>query len=416
LIAVPALVRGQDDRIDDPPEFAQGGGVALPRPISAAGFFAEPKLLTLAIDSTIDVLGDSVKPSTGFYPELSNMITGSGFVSIGPGYRREVFQHRAFVDASAAASWHLYKMAQTRFEAPDIVAHRVSVGIQTMWQDETQVSYFGIGSETAKANESQYRIQSLDVVGYAAVRPVPWFAIAGEFGWLEPQIMSPGGTFMRDVPTTAELFPNDPGTRVASQPNLLYSELSLTTDTRDNRSRPTSGSVYRAAMTSYADQRTGVFGFREYEAEALQFTRVTGPSWILAFHAWAVATDVPSGHEIAFYQLPSLGGNNTLRSYSDYRFHDRNLLVVNAESRWAIFKHVDGALFVDAGNVAPRFQDVNLNKTSYGVGMRLHADKVTFARFDLAHGAEGWTCVIRTSDPFRLARLTRRVAAIPFVP
>src|SRR5262249_2106438 len=53
LIAVPALARGQDDRIDDPPEFMQGGGVALPRPISAAGLFAEPKLLTLAIDSTI---------------------------------------------------------------------------------------------------------------------------------------------------------------------------------------------------------------------------------------------------------------------------------------------------------------------------------------------------------------------------
>jgi hypothetical protein len=129
-----------------------------------------------------------------------------------------------------------------------------------------------------------------------------------------------------------------------------------------------------------------------------------------------VASDVPAGHEIPFYLLPSLGGHNTIRDYADYRFHDRNLAVVNAESRWGIFTHVDATLFFDAGNVAPRAADLNLDKTSWGAGVRLHTDRMTFARIEVAHGAEGWEFVFRTSDPLRLSRLTRRVAAIPFVP
>ncbi len=62
---------------------------------------------------------------------------------------------------------------------------------------------------------------------------------------------------------------------------------------------------------------------------------------------------MPSGNQVPFYLLPSLGGNNTLRSYDDYRFHDQNLAVVNVESRWGLWTHLDVALFLDAGNVAP---------------------------------------------------------------
>jgi hypothetical protein len=56
-----------------------------------------------------------------------------------------------------------------------------------------------------------------------------------------------------------------------------------------------------------------------------------------------------------------------------------------------------------------------LGKTSVGTGIRLHTGTTTFARLDVAYGSEGWGLVFRTSDPLRLARLTRRVAAVPFV-
>ena len=291
--------------------------------------------------------------------------------------------------------------------------------MQMMWQDQTQISFFGIGPNSLESNESQYRMQSIDTVAYATLRPMPSLAFAGEFGFLRrPDILSPGGTFRPSLPTTAEVFPDDPGVSEPFQPNYFHAEVSLTRDTRDHRSRPTSGSLARAQVTSFVDQSTsfGTFTFRQYEAEGLTFIPVTQQrDWVFALHGWIVWSDVPGGNQVPFYLLPSLGGNNTLRSYEDYRFHDQNMAVVNVESRFGLWTHLDLAIFLDAGNVGPRVQDLNLDKTSVGTGVRLHTERTTFARVDVAYGSEGWALVFRTSDPLRLARLTRRVAAVPFV-
>jgi outer membrane protein assembly factor BamA len=130
-----------------------------------------------------------------------------------------------------------------------------------------------------------------------------------------------------------------------------------------------------------------------------------------------VFTDVGPDHDVPFYLLPTLGGHNTLRAYHNFEFHDRNLLNVNAESRWSIFTHVDAALFFDAGNVTPFYSDLNLDLTSFGVGIRLHTERTTIARMDIAHGpGVGWNVVFRTNDPLRLTRGKWRVAHIPFTP
>jgi hypothetical protein len=138
--------------------------------------------------------------------------------------------------------------------------------------------------------------------------------------------------------------------------------------------------------------------------------------WVVALHGWGAFSDTASDNSVPFYMLPSLGGGNTLRGYHDYRFHDRQMLVANAESRWALFSHVEVAAFVDAGNVAGRVRDLNLDKTSYGVGLRVHSRLTTLARVDVAHSREGWLAFFKLDDPFRLARHSSRAAVVPFVP
>ena len=98
------------------------------------------------------------EPKSGFYPELSNMVTGSGWISLGPGYRRYFANDNVFFDASGAVSWHLFKMAQARVEAPKLAGGHLALGVQGMWQDETQVNYFGIGSESLESQRSEYRL------------------------------------------------------------------------------------------------------------------------------------------------------------------------------------------------------------------------------------------------------------------
>jgi hypothetical protein len=84
--------------------------------------------------------------------------------------------------------------------------------------------------------------------------------------------------------------------------------------------------------------------------------------------------------------------------------------------RVAIFAHVDAVALFEAGNVAARFNDLNLDKTSYGVGVRVHSDRSTFARLDVARSPEGWQIVFRLNDPFGLSRINKRTAQVPFAP
>lgn len=331
--------------------------------------------------------------TNGFYIDFANMIPGAGWISGGPGYRSWYAKDAIFVDGSAAISWNRYKTAQARFELPKLLRSRLAAGGQLRWQDFPQVQFFGEGADSLESNRSEFGLKSTNVVGYATVRPVEWVGIGAQIGWLQPSISSR-----------------------AAQPTFMHTELSVTGDTRDYPGHPTRGGLFRAAVTNYSDRDAGVFTFRRYEAEGAHFVRFADSRVVLALHGWLVASDTGEGRFVPFYLLPSLGGQNTLRSYDEYRFHDRHMAVINAETRIAMMTHVDAAVFVDAGNVAARFGDLNLDKTSYGAGLRLHSRRQTFARFDVARGGEGWRLVLRLTDPLNLRRLSRRTAAIPFVP
>jgi hypothetical protein len=363
------------------------------------------------------MLGDGSDIKSGFYPELSNMPTGAGWITAGPGYRHWFFGDQMFIDGSAAISWRAYKMAQARFELPHLARSRLALGTNVRWQDLTQITYFGEGSDSLETNRSEYRLKSTNIAAYATVRPVQWLAVGGRIGWLDrPSVLPPAGSFQRGNPATEEVFSGDPVFAMEVQPSFAYREVSLTADTRDHRSHPTAGGVYRAAFTSFTDQDQGTFSVRRSEVEAAHFIPMSRSRVVLALHGWLAASDTAADATVPFYLQPSLGGHNTLRGYTDYRFHDRNLLAVNVEARFAVFTHVDAAVFADAGNVAPYLSDLNVDKRSYGVGWRVHSRESTFARLDIAHGAEGWHFMFRLSDPLHLGRLTRRLAPVPFVP
>jgi hypothetical protein len=384
----------------------------------AEGLLPEPRVITKSIDfglRTVGQGGDTEK--SGFYPELSNMVTGAGWLSGGPGYRHWLLGDRLFVDGSAAVSWRLYKMAQARVELTDLAHSRLAVGSQVRWQDLTQVTYFGEGADSLEANRSEYRMHSTDAVGYSTLRPRPWLAIDGRIGWLQgPTLDAPAGTFRRGNPAAREVFPDDPVFAIAEQPHYGYGRASMAADTRDHRGHPTRGGLYRVALARYSDRGAGTFSFNRYEAEGAQFVPVADSRIVLAVRGWLAASAAADDGVVPFYLLPSLGGSNTLRSYADYRFHDRNMVVLNAETRVALFTHVDAAVFFDAGNVAPRLADLNLDRTSYGLGFRLHTERTTLARFDVAHGGEGWRFLLRMNDPLHVSRLSRRTAPVPFVP
>jgi hypothetical protein len=405
---------------------AQGGQVqksagAEPSAVEPVqtGFVEEPHFLTKTINWLDRQVNEGGGPKDGFYPELGNMITGAGWISAGPGYRHHLLGDRAEITASSAISWKLYKMAQARFELPRLAKDRVSVGTQVIYQDMLQVNYFGLGNDSLQADRSGYRLDDTDVFGYATVRPREWLSVNGRFGWIHQAKLSTMTGWSVSYPNVTESFTDTTAPGLTQQPAFLHGDVSIAADTRNYAGHPTSGGLYRATASAYSDRDYGKYSFRRYELEAAQFVPIVRDKWVIAVRGFAVFSETASGNTVPFYLLPSLGGKNTLRGYYDYRFHDRDMEVFNAESRWGLFTHLDAAVFVDGGKVASQARDLDFSnfKTSYGVGVRVHSRQSTVGRLDVAHSREGWRVVFKFSDPFKRSTLSGgRTEVIPYVP
>ena len=384
----------------------------------APALFGEPRLLTKAIDFAGRHMssGEGVRDD-GFYPKVGGMISGAGWISGGPGYRKWLFNGRAFADGHAAVSWRAYLKAAAVLEFPSLADGRLAAGVEALWQDSTQVNYFGLGPDSSEDPRGQYRLQTMNVVTYARYHARDWLDVSSRVGWLDrPSVASPTGPFKPDDAVNAqEIFPDDPAMTLARQPMFLHGGTALTADTRDFPDHPTRGSLYHASAGAYvADDRH--YSFQRYEVAGLQALPIFNRAVVVLLRGWGLFTHAEASREVPFYLMPSLGGSYTLRGYSNYRFHDRQLLLGSVETRVALMEHVDGAVFVDSGTVAARVRDLGFDKTAYGFGLRLHTQRTTLARLDVAHTDEGWKMLFRSSDVFDLRRFKRWMAEVPFVP
>ena len=113
-------------------------------------------------------------------------------------------------------------------------------------------------------------------------------------------------------------------------------------------------------------------------------------------------TRTADSEAIPFYMLPTLGGSEDLRGFADFRFRDRNLVVVNAEYRWEAFSGLDVALFADAGQVAAKVSDIRLRdmKTAAGFGFRFNTAKKVFYRVDVGFSREGTRVYMKFGNVF----------------
>jgi hypothetical protein len=413
LLAGPGVASAQD------PGRQNGTRPAEETQVDPPGLWPEPRRIGEGIAFVARRIGESDgMPRDGFYPEFGHMITGAGWISLGPGYRHQLLNRQALVDTSAALSWRGYKMAQARAELPYLAGNRLALASQVTWQDLTQVNYFGPGIDSPLSQRTNYRLRYTDVMAYATGRANRWLSVGGRLGLLHHATVSPAAGWHIAHPDTQQLLGEDLAPGLTLQPSFVHADVSLTADTRDHSGHPIRGGFYRVAWESFFGPDAGKYSFQRYELEVGQFIPVVRGAGLLALRAWAVFSDPAHGHVVPFYMLPSLGGQNTLRGYRDYRFHDRDLLAFSAESRWALTTHVDGAVFLDAGTVAPRVVDFRLSplKTSYGVGVRVHTRTTTLGRFDVGHSREGWRFLFKLNDPLELKRSSRRSIVAPFVP
>lgn len=73
-----------------------------------------------------------------------------------------------------------------------------------------------------------------------------------------------------------------------------------------------------------------------------------------------------------FQQLSQVGGNKIMRGYYQGRYADNNLVLLQTEARFPVYKRFGGALFTNGGFLGNRDTFLRLNdfKYSYGAGIR----------------------------------------------
>jgi len=381
---------------------------AQPRSATSPG----PGLLERSVAWVERKLESNSGPKDGFYPTMGGIIPGDGWLSAGAGYRHRLGGGPSFVNTSASITERRYVAAQSTVAWPRLSAGRLSVATQVAYQDFTQVSFFGIGSAAPESARSNYRLRQAGAIASAAVHARSWLAIGGRVGYVRGPVIGPG--LSSSYPSTTDRFDEQSAPGLTSPINFVHTETFVEADTRDAPGRPTRGGFYRIGVSGFRDIADTGHGFGRVDLDATQYLPLFNGNSVLGLRSRVTLSRAADGHEIPFYLLPTLGGFNTLRGYSSYRFRDRNAALWSAEYRWPMLRMVDAAVFVDAGTVADDVRGLVHTQfaSDYGLGLRAHTASRSIASVDVAKGREGVRVMVSMTAPFGTSH---RVVA-PYVP
>ncbi len=387
---------------------------------SKPGLIPEPRPLTKLLDRFGGKFTPSGEVKDGFYVRTGMRMPGAGWIAAGPGYRTHVASQKLFLDMSGAVSWRQFSAAEVRLELPHLANDHLLLGTQVLGQDWTQIKYFGPGPDSLTANVSQYRMRAQDYDIYAIVRPGRTFDFRLRGGMLSrPRISKAIGWHLRSYPDTVTFLNDAVAPGLTAQPHFLHADTTLTIDTLDHPGHPGHGGLWQLAASTFHDRDLGRYSFNRVELVGIRFLPVVNDKWTLGARLTAIASQTSGANQVPFYFYPSLGGQSVLRGFDSDRFHDRNLVALNLESRWALMTHVDAAVFADLGEVAPRlraFDTSHLQKV-WGVGLRVHTVFNTIARLDVGHSrSNGWVMSFKMDDSFTLSTIKRWATVVPIVP
>jgi hypothetical protein len=318
-----------------------------------------------------------------FYPWLGSVYPGGGFAG-GAGFR-ETFGDDGAVNVYGGYSVRGFSRAQADLQLPTIAARRVRLTLSGRYVDATDVRFYGVGNLARKDDLTRFGYTPLSGgarldVGdrrFTVGGGVDYLAIDVSRGQTDPSIEDRFVT--EDIPGLGR-----------SKFDYVNSLAYMSFDWRRQPGYSGSGGFYRVQFDDFRERELDTYSFQSVEAEAQQLIPILRANWVIALRGLATITDIGDTAVVPFFMLPSLGGGSTLRGYPDFRFRDRNRMLMTAELRWTPARFLDMALFYDTGKVTSRRQDLDFTnlKESYGIGMRVVGAEDYVVRLELAHSRE----------------------------
>jgi len=341
----------------------------------------------------------------GWYPAVGSVKRGGGF-ALGAGWRRHFARERLLFNTVGAWTIRGYRTGRVEVRLPRLARDRLEFGVRARHSYFPQEDYYGIGAGSLKADRADYLFSETELAGFGIYRPIPWLSWGAQVAHLSPSIRA--GTDSR-YPDIANQFTPSTAPGLASQPNFLEVGTLVDVDYRDQPGNPRSGGRYAMILARVSDRNGSEYDYSRVSAVAEQYFPVFDKKRAFAVRVVAHHYSPDGGATVPFYYQPTVGGRDTVRGYSDFRFRDNNALVLNAEYRWEAFAGLDMALFYDRGTVGHHWSDLSLSdmKQSYGISFRFNTYKAVFMRADIAFGGEGTRTYLAFGAPLKIERYLR---------
>jgi hypothetical protein len=332
--------------------------------------------------------------------------------------------HQSLVGWNGDVNLHLYPSVSSEFEFDCVVAQRVLSEFKLSYKDlrfrddfdllldfhelrSPTDRFFGRSEDAPHSDQSVYTSNAYRVAAAFGPRLSDEVALQGTARWRKFRV---GPSLIKDLPQTLDRFPEEPGIEGG---DVLGIGVTGIYDSRDVPTTPVRGALGRV----YAEQ-----AWYFSEGRSVPFW-VLGAQWtqLIPLDRDAgfvsvinVQVQVSDGPRIPFWELSSLGGIATLRSFYQGRFTQKDMMLLNLEERIRILSlsvfgtsgEVQVAPFFDLGKVFDSLDDVVGSEalqhfhSSYGIGVRGVVPPSFLGRVDVAWGREGLGVTVGLDYPF----------------
>jgi hypothetical protein len=321
----------------------------------------------------------------GLYP-VASIESGFGFNAGARFVHRELFGAREHLSLRASTGGRFRQRLVTTFRSGERFGRHAAFELGGELERRPKDAFYGIGN-AEDAVETRHRQQLSRASAAIDVRPVAdlHVRVAGALS----EIAYGSSEYGRSIETIHDttMLPGWSGVRNA------YGELELRWDSRRSSGawEPPSiisagwlGAVYGGRM----HQLDGAADYWRYGVDLQHFHRLgIGPRVLLT----RVHVEAVGAGDVAFTELPQLGGELLLRGYPSDRFRDRVAALGSVAYQWDLSRHSSATLFVDAGRVYGSIDDMTLEdlRVGYGIGLDVHTTSSFVAEASVATSRDG---------------------------
>jgi outer membrane protein assembly factor BamA len=333
---------------------------------------------------------------------LGGMRSGHG-MSFGVGFRKtDIWRERIGVRTTGRMTIHGAYMVDARLDFQGLEFGRSFANFYAKYEKSPRMDFYGTGPNSQPEARSSYLLEDFSTDLQFGIRLAEHWRIGATVG----HVTSKTGPGRRGgVPSTTDEFTEleAPGIGIG-QIDFARAGGFLAFDTRDTASGTRRGGVYGMRWRHYIDHTHDLFNFRQGEFDFQQYLPYQNESRVIALRAAAALSFQDETELIPVFFMPSVGGNDDLRGFGRYRYHDNHSILLSVEHRWYVFRGLDASLFVDAGKVIPRKRDLGFSalEVSWGFGLRTRLRQAVIMRTDFAVGREGYRLIWTFSDALKM--------------